>query len=710
MRASDALREEFANLYITQMDWQQAATVAGLQPSHIAMQGSSFAVWTNILETVRMQNRVDGLRQLADRQHPELKPLVERYAAELARGDGELTGMPQLADFALNAADLDIETIARSLTIEQTLGSGPLRLVLGQQAPTASGIDALLAGQRTAAAKENLDRYLRQQRQMLHPVRERRSLVEKSAKELGRQIAELAQARAPSEPVLDNFALSNMPQAQQDFWRNKHADDLRAYRAADERHKTEQARLPALRSTAQAAAQELAQLDASIAAISAQSAAGERPFRQAIEEARDQDLVLKLGSMLEQAGAAFRTSAKPFKGFWTMLGAGCMLDFIEKAVTSPNSAMEARQRFVTEAAALMPLVETEVAAITRGCLAGSIVIARALAANRESVTTLAARLDQLPTAQLADGAGRARATVAVPPEIPAFDQLELRIEIDAMKQRLAELRTSASSQTERLQAELDTNLRAEVGRALGEVASIMDQMRSARQNPATLLGPSRILWIFINRGAASGELPAFTRTLCAALSLEFASRDGARPDAVLEAASSTDFALEEAQARLKTPALTNYLQSATLVRDNLAAFESHSNDIDAALVRLEFQIGLVAERYRIKLWWIAGLAVLPVVDLILAIWALRVLARLSPLVASAEPRYVGLRGDARWTMLLGAALSAVAGVAVVMAPNFWAALQTVDERWLITVGVCCVIALVLFLCGLVAALLLKPAG
>lgn len=393
-----------------------------------------------------------------------------------------------------------------------------------------------------------------------------------------------------------------------------------------------------------------------------------------------------------------------------LLGAGSMLNFIEKEVTSPGFAMDARQRCMTAARALMPFVESEVAAITRGCLAGPTVVARALAANRTTLMVLAARLDQLPAVQLVEGAGRAHAAAMVPPEVPAFDHLELRADIDAMKQRLEALRTSALSQTKRLQAELVTDLRAEVGWVLDDAARTMEQMRNDRQGPATLLEPSQILWTYISCGAESGALPSFTRTLCAALSLEFVSREGARPSAVVETASSTDFAIKDAQALLEEPFLINFQESATLVRDNLAAFESRINDIDTAIVHLKFQIGLVAERYRTKFWWIARLAVLPVVNLILAIWALNVLARLRPLVASGELSYVGLCCYVRRSMFISALLSAVAGVSMVIAPSFSVPLHSVNERWLITMGVCCVVASILFLCSLVAALLLKPAS
>lgn len=711
MKASDALREELADRYIGQMDWQQAVTVAGLDPSRIAMQGSSFAVWTNILETVRTQNRVDGLRELVTRQQFDLLPLLERYAAELVQGGGELTALPELADVKLGDADLDPEAIARTLDFEETLRTGPLSLALALQVPTGDRIDAALGGQRTAAAKADLARYHDQQKLALDPVRTRRSAVKTRMEELSREIRELERAQAPREPLAPSFfGRDDLSPDQRAYFRDRHTEDVRRYNAALTRHQAEQSWLPGLRSNAEAAAQELAQLDAAIANLSAQGAAGEPQFHRAIEDARDQDLMLELGRMLDKAAAALRREAKPFKGFWTLLAASCMQEFIEKAVIHTASATEARQKFVTEAALLTPLVEREVAAITRGCLAGPAVVARALVANHASVAALAGRLDKLPATQLAEGARRARTAVTALPEVPAFAHLEHPADIDAMARGLASLRTSVSSQMARLQVELNDDLRREVDHALDDAARTMDGMRAAGVKPAALLGPSRALWTFIDRGAASGELPAFTRTLCGALSHEFASRNEAKPGVVLDAASATDFALKDAQALLETPVLADYLQSGAELRANHAATEARGKDIDAALVQLGSQTDEVAGRYRIALRWIAGLAIIPVVSLIPAIWALRIVGRLKPLVASGEPRYASLRGDARWAMLAAAALSAVAGVAVVVALNVSAVLQTVDERCLVAAGLCCLIALVLFLWGLVAALLLRPAG
>ena len=709
MKASDALRGTLADRYMGQMDWRQAATVAGLDPSHIAMQGSSFAVWTNILETVRTRNRADGLRTLVSLQQSDLLPLFELYAAELARGDGELTGLPELTDVDLDDADLDMEAVARSLAFEKMLRAGPLRLALALQVPTGDGIDAALRGQRTAAARANLARYLDQQRQTLEPVNKRRSAVKASAEKLDREIAALERDQPPYAPFApSSVTLSTALPAENAFWERQHAEDVKRFDLLLKQYQAEQSRLPGLRSNAQAAAQELAQLDTAIATISTQTIAGELPFHRAIEDARDQDLVLELGSMLDKAGAAFRREAKPFKGFWMLLAASCMLDFIEKAVIRTASATEARQKFITEAAALAPFVEREVAAITRGCLAGPTVIARALAVNRASTAALAGRIDKLPTAQLAEATRRARATVSAPPEVPAFARLEHPTEIEAMARRLTNLRTVISAQTARLQAELDDNLRREVAHALDDATETINGMSAASEKPAALLDPSRVLWTFIDRCAASGELPAFTRTLCAALSHEFASRAEAKPGVVLDAASATDFSLRDAQALLEMPTLVDYLQSGTELSVNHAATESRGDDIDGALVKIGTQAGKVARKYQVALRWIATLAVVPVVNIIPAIWALRIVGRLKPLVASGDSRYVALRRDASWMMLVASALSVVAGAVTVMVPTVSRVLQSVDGGSLAAAGSCC-LALILFVVSLVAALQLRTA-
>jgi hypothetical protein len=209
------------------------------------------------------------------------------------------------------------------------------------------------------------------------------------------------------------------------------------------------------------------------------------------------------------------------------------------------------------------------------------------------------------------------------------------------------------------------------------------------------------------RGTAC--LHAHAVTLCGALPHEFASRAEAKPAVVLDAASATDFALKDAEALLARPALADYLQSGTELTANLAATESRRKDIDAALVDLGAQIGKVAEKYRVALRWVAGLAVVPVVNLIPAFWGLRIVGRLRSLVASGEPRYVGLRHDASRKMLAASALSLVAGFAMVTLSALSGALQSVDGRWLMGAGLCCIVALALFVVSLVAALQLRTA-
>jgi hypothetical protein len=206
----------------------------------------------------------------------------------------------------------------------------------------------------------------------------------KTAARLGERISTTELARPPMAPTLGRIPLEASP-AQADWWRAQHAERVKEYHAALARYREEQDGLPQLRAELQAADRELAQLEASIASIEAQTAAGEPAFHRAIEEARDQDLIFELGRMLGKASDAFRSEGKPFKGFWTLLAASCVLDFIESAVANPAFATEARQRFTTNAEALTPLVQRGLAAIARGCLAGPTVVAGALAANRATV-------------------------------------------------------------------------------------------------------------------------------------------------------------------------------------------------------------------------------------------------------------------------------------------------------------------------------------
>ncbi|MES0133615.1 hypothetical protein NKJ88_01440 [Mesorhizobium sp. M0016] len=122
------------------------------------------------------------------------------------------------------------------------------------------------------------------------------------------------------------------------------------------------------------------------------------------------------------------------------------------------------------------------------------------------------------------------------------------------------------------------------------------------------------------------------------------------------------------------------------------------------------QVGEIARRYEVKRNWIAGVAIIPIVNFFVAIWALRLVRRLKPLVASGEPHYVRVGGHVRWMMLAASSLSIVAGVAVVTDPIVSATLQIVDEIWLLMAGMSYFVALVLFIASLSAALLLRPAA
>lgn len=705
MNASNELREALADAYAGHRDWVLAATAAGLDPSHIALQGSSFVVWTNILRAVRAHNRLDDLRELVARQHSDLLPLLEQYAADLAHGGGELTDLPELAAVALSDGDLDAEQVVRSLAFEETLRVGLLDLALTADVPRGEVIDAALGGARAAEAKARLAHYLTQQERALAPFETRRRAVVAREKELSQQIATTERAQFPRPLIVP--PLVDLPPTQRDYFQAQYTAASKQYDATVTHYRAEQNALPGIRAEVQAAGRDLAQLDATIAGIKAQTAAGEPAFHRAVEEARDQDLVLELGRMLSKASGAFRSGAEPFKGFWTLLAASCVLDFIERAVANAAFATEARLRFTSDAEALMPLVQRGLAAIARGCLAGPTVIARALAANGATVAALGKRLGELPSARLIEGTQRARAIIAAPPEIPPFAHLEHPAEIDAMARQLTELRASISSQVTCLRVELGDDLRRDVGLVFDDAATTIDATRTAGEKLGVVLARSRALWILIGHGASSGELPALARTLCAALPHEFARRTETKPSVVIGTASDTVFALKDAQALVGTPVLTDYVKSGEELRDTLASSERRGTDIEAALAALAVLIDGTVGRYRINLNWIAGIAFVPVIGFFLAIWALHIVGRLRPLVASGEARYVELGRDARWMLLVASALSGIA--AVIAIPEASDALRGTEEEWLVVASASCVFAFVLFLWSLVAAWLLKPA-
>jgi flavin-binding protein dodecin len=705
MSAADALREALANAYATHADWVRAATRAGLDPSRITMQGSAFSVWSKILDALRFHHRMGGLHELVAAEQSGLLPLLEQYVAELARGEGELTDLPELAAVALIEADLDAELVVRSLAFEEALPISLLDLALAPDVPQRAAMDAALSGKRTVEARARLAQYRRQQESALAEVETRRRAAGAKAKDLCERIEGIERASPPHPPTTpEDHGLPDSSRVQAYAWYDRQKEE---YRVALARHQRNQESLPGLRADMQAVSLELAQLEAAVASNKAQAAAGEPALHRAIDEARDQDLLAELGRMLSKARDAFRSEGKPFKGFWILLAASSVLDFIERVVANAAFATEARQRFTTDAEALEPLVQRGLPAVAWGCLAGPTLVARALQANGEAVDALGRRLAELPTARLVECARHARAAIVPLAEVPPHAHLEHPADIDAMARKLVALKARVMSQVTRMQAELGNGLRGDVGRVVDKAATTIEAIRATADNHAAVLARSRLLWTLIERGVMSGELPAFTRALCTALPHEFAARTGRKPGVVLRTASETVFSLKDAQAATAATELTEYTRSGEALRDAIEAAERRLADIEAAEVALTTLVDGTVRRYRVKLKWITCFSVVPGAGLFSATWALRIVGRLKPLAASGEARYVGLGRDAFGLLLVALALSGItAGIAVLAV---WDAWRVIGETWLIAASACSVGAFVLFFWSAVAARPLKAA-
>jgi hypothetical protein len=574
---------------------------------------------------------------------------------------------PAPASIDLTDEDLRPDTVGRSLDFQQTLPLGLLDMALAAGQPDLERLDAALKGRHTAAAKEKLAQFRNQVAKELSTLTGRKKAVDAELANLKARIESIDKAARPIMPEGPN--LSNASEQQKKFLMQQHAQKLTDYQAAHAKYQADQNSLGALRGQARTFEREAAQLASTIANHKVQAEADERAFLRDVSETRDKDLLIELDRTLERSRPAFHSEANPFKGFWTLLGAACLLDLFDRVFSQPSAASEAARRFSQNADALAQSIEDAHAEIVTQSLAGPALIHRALAANREALAALAQRLAELPSSSLQERRDRARRLLEQSlPAIPEYRHLEKPQDLEDMKARLIAMHASTESHIASVRGEIDgepADVRRAVNSAQADAAATIGKIGDLGASHGEALRRTRILWTLIQRADGSAQPSAAARRLCAALPQEFIRRFDVPVDAVLAQATASNFGLDDAHALMRTHLLTDYVATGEKMQRRLADSQGRLSEIAAAMKDIDTQDEKVAGKYRQQLIFVSLLSVFPGIGLGAAIWASGIINRLKPLVTSNKAAYVRLGDFAfvalAWAVALSGASAAVMG-------------------------------------------------
>lgn len=665
MRAYLELRDRLAELYKTEAEWRSVAAASGADVRYIVFQGNSAGVWSNILNALRTQGHLNDLIEYLGRYDPDVVPVALAYSAELSNGEGAVVDLPQLRAVAVADSDLNADLVADSLDFAQTLPTGLLQMALADKQPTLDVVDATLQGTHTRMAKQKLEQFRHEFAAQLAKLCNLHRAAEAELVKTTAKVDRIESTRPPVEPVMQ-IPLNASDELRRLLLR-QYESQITVYRAALLALEEERSSIVTLRARANSLKEESAQFASAIASLKIQKELSERTFERDVIDARDRDLLFAFGQILDKVSVAFQTEKKLFKAFWTLLGACAILQLLARIVASPSSAIEVNRRFSAQAERLAQALEDGVADIARPSLAGPLAVRRALAANRQSIADLHGRLSVLPLPALEIRFQRARALIDQPVlPLPDFSILEKPDELDKAASNLAGMQAVAQASIAEIQREIacePPNLRSAVDLAEADAAATLRSVEAIATENAEALRRTQMFWMLLSRLSGSEQLPESLRVLCSALAQDFERRAGVTTDALLTDAVASKVGAKEASTFVAGHPLTGYITSTHQLAERLAEAEMHLAAVIKAGNEIEVLSILVEQRYRMRLYAVVLLTLVPVVGVVAAMFACHLVARLRPLVASDKPAYVRLGSFAVTALAWTAGLSGLAAAA-----------------------------------------------
>jgi hypothetical protein len=595
-------------------------------------------------------------------------------AGDYDRASRLLSDLPDVRSVAINDRDLDAELVSASLNLSETLPPRLLALALSPSPPSVEELDAALSGVNTAAVVDRM----RQRRAGLAQERaalERQASALKSEQsKLTSRIESIQRTGPPVRPVAPNPA--NVTDEMRRVSTDRYFAALREYEAGLVRYQAGQAELGPLEEALASLERSRLELDSRIATQTTKEEAAEREHSEDLAKARDRDMDLALQRTLGNSATAY-AGKKPFKGFWTLLGANCLLNLFRKEIRDPAVVANVEQAFTRTANALVDATRINLDAIARASLLAPLTIGRALTVNKSELAALAARLNGVPPDQFKKRHRSVQGLLGTRlPDIPAYRHLEASAEIQEMTNRLRTLLANKQSYLEGVRDALanePAELRRQADDGLVDADAALARLHETCARHAGVLRPSHDFWKMVGAVNRDANLPKYIRVLCASLLQDVSRRLGTSVDALIAEATQSNFALKQAEEYVGQHYLTTHVADRRALTQRLSDSEKAVEMVEAALEDIGKQTDRVASRYRLRLKNSAILALLPFVGIIASIYAAVILYKMRPLVVSDEPSYVqlaayGVRSMA-WGILATGSATAIAGAVVYVYPD-----------------------------------------
>lgn len=595
-------------------------------------------------------------------------------AGDFDRADRLLSDLPNVRSVVITDRDLDPELVSASLNLSETLPPRLLALALSLSQPSVEELDAALSGKNTAAAEERI----RQRRAGLAQERaalERQASALKSEQsKLNSRIESIRQAGPPIQPVAPNLA--NVTDEMRRVSTDRYAAALREYKAGLARYQAGQAELGPLKEALASLNRSRLELDSRIATQTTKEEAAEREHVEDLAKARDRDMDLALQRTLSNSAVAY-AEQKPFKGFWTLFGANCLLNLFRKEIRDPAVITNVEQAFTRTANALVDATRINLDVIARASLAAPITISQALTVNKSELAALSARLDGVPPDQFKKRHRSVQDLLGITlPEIPDYRHLEAPAEIQKMTGDLRTLLTKNQLYLEGVSDALanePTKMRQQADDGLVYVDAALARLHETCERHAGVLRPSHDFWRMVGAVNRDANLPKYIRVLCASLLQDVSRRLGTSADALIAEATQSNFALKQAKKYVGQHYLTTHVADRRAMEQRLFSSEKAVKMVEAALEDIAGQPGRVALMYRLRLNNSAILTLIPFVGIIASIYATVMLRKMKPLVVSNEPSYVqlaasGVRSMA-WAILATGSATTIAIAVVYVYPD-----------------------------------------
>jgi hypothetical protein len=658
MRFYFELRHKLAEIYWADQEVQRLGVDAEIDMTQVDSNDNPLKSWSLLLEQARRQKKLPKLLDRIVEEQTELSGLAANFLQET----GDNAALPLSAiDFSSISFDdaeegkiFDLLVAAIKATPEGLVG-----LALRTSALTVQQVDTALHGVNTAEAKAALQNYLMQASQHDQALQTRKSEMSAGIEKLRDLIQSTKSARAPREP--DSRVLTT-PGAS-DFSVKQYHQSLEAYKSSLTNYNDALARIPAMEAELAGKTAETQKLDSEIERFRLDQIPIKKTNEAAVGVARDRDIIACLSNLLD--GAPPLLADGRFEGLAQYLLAASLGERFQPSLAQTGSVQTLSDLLSNKKEAIGDQIEKASDQLGRLWLGSAMFLQHALAENREGLDTIAAKLSELPAAELAGKLDDFRKLQKVDlPVVPDTKSLENPAELADARKKLGSGRAATVEHIGALKSELDEGapeLSARIDAVKAGVDGVLMQM-TARYD-ASAVQAIQQAQALISNAMTSTEVSRSTADFCTALNIEADRRAGTKVEDMVDQAIARAFLTKDASETIGNHDLTNYLAAKADLRKKLADSEELVAAFEKAIGVTDGRPAQVRDKYMARFKIVSGISVVPLANIVASVVQSLNISTLKEVLGSDIPEYAELAKRAPRPIAIAGLVSALGAVA-----------------------------------------------